>query len=77
MPPVPEPLSAPVVKRAIATKQVDVALRGDVRTFLAIAKLLDRAAHARDRDVGAPAVADEAIIDAFLARRLASAPTTI
>jgi len=65
------------VKKAIATKQVEAALKGDVRTFLAIAKLLDRTAHARDRDAVTPAemsdAADEAIIDAFLARRLAPA----
>ena len=63
------------VKRAMATKQVETALKGDVRTFLAIAKLLDRTAYARDRDAAAPAetsdAADEAIIASFLARRLA------
>ena len=63
------------VKKAIATKQVEAALKGDHRTFLAIAKLLDQTTHTRDRDAAAPAetsdAADEAIIASFLARRRA------
>jgi hypothetical protein len=58
----------------VATKQVEAALKGDHRTFLGIAKLLDRTAHVRDRDAATPAetsdAADEAIIASFMARRL-------
>ena len=62
------------MKRAMATKQVEAALKGDHRTFLGIAKLLDQTAHARDRapaPVDVSNAADEAIIASFPARRLA------